>query len=241
MSLQGNEKIFVDDKLKHIAFIMDGNGRWAQMRGQPREYGHQEGSEAFKRIVQHCGDIGIKVVTVYAFSTENWKRPKHEVAAIMKLLNTYLSNCEQELSKRGVRFRVIGDKSKLSPSLVKKINRVEEATKNNSLLLNFALNYGGRAEIVSAVNKLIESGKKDVTEQDISESIYTFDCSDPDLIVRTGGDVRISNFLIWQAAYSELYFTETLWPDMSSEDVDAAVREFYTRQRRYGGVIPTKS
>lgn len=239
MSLK--ETTVTDERLKHIAFIMDGNGRWAQMRGREREYGHKEGSEAFKRVVAHCADIGIKTVTVYAFSTENWKRPKNEVNAIMKLLNTYLSNCEDELSKRGVRFRMIGDKSALSPSLVKKIERVERATKDNTLLLNFGLNYGGRAEIVTAVNKLISQNKTAVTEKDISEALYTFDCEDPDLIVRTGGDIRISNFLIWQAAYSELYFTDTLWPDMSDADIDAAVKEFYSRQRRYGGVIPQKS
>ncbi len=226
----------VDDRLTHIAFIMDGNGRWAKMRGQKREYGHREGSEAFKRVISYCGEIGIKVVTVYAFSTENWKRPKSEVDAIMKLLNTYLSNCERELAEKGVRFRMIGDKSALSPALVKKIERVEKATENNPLLLNFALNYGGRAEIVHAVNRLIKE-KQTVTEQDISDAIYTFDCPDPDLIVRTGGDIRISNFLIWQAAYSELYFTDTLWPDMSDADIDAAVKEFYGRQRRYGGVV----
>ena len=239
MSLK--ETTVTDERLKHIAFIMDGNGRWAQMRGREREYGHKEGSEAFKRVVAHCADIGIKTVTVYAFSTENWKRPKNEVNAIMRLLNTYLSNCEDELSKRGVRFRMIGDKSALSPSLVKKIERVERATKDNTLLLNFGLNYGGRAEIVTAVNKLISQNKTAVTEKDISEALYTFDCEDPDLIVRTGGDIRISNFLIWQAAYSELYFTDTLWPDMSDADIDAAVKEFYSRQRRYGGVIPQKS
>ena len=226
----------VDGRLQHIAFIMDGNGRWAKLRGEKREYGHREGSETFKRIITYCGEIGIKVVTVYAFSTENWKRPKSEVNAIMRLLNTYLSNCEKELAEKGVRFRVIGDKSALSPTLVRKIERVEKATENNPLLLNFALNYGGRAELVTAVNKLITEGKT-VTEQDISNALYTFDCPDPDLIVRTGGDLRISNFLIWQAAYSELYFTDTLWPDMSEADIDAAVREFYSRERRYGGVI----
>ena len=230
-------KTVVDDRLAHIAFIMDGNGRWAQKRGLAREFGHKEGSEAFKRVVGYCADIGIKVITVYAFSTENWKRPKNEIAAIMKLLNTYLSNCEDELAKRGVRFRMIGDKSKLPSYIVKKINKVEASTQNNPLILNFALNYGGRAEIVAAVNKLLDSGKKNISEQDISDAIYTYDCADPDLIVRTGGDLRISNFLIWQAAYSELYFTETLWPDMSESDIDNDVEDFYSRQRRYGGIV----
>ena len=236
MSLQ-KERLLVDDRLKHIAFIMDGNGRWAQNRGLPREAGHKEGSEAFRRVVEHCAEIGIKIITVYAFSTENWKRPPQEIAAIMKLLDSYLTDGAKELSKKGVRFRVIGDKSKLSPLLVKKIERVEEQTKNNPLILNFALNYGGRAEIVAAVNKLIESGKKEITEQDISNALYTYDCVDPDLIIRSGGDVRISNFLIWQSAYSELCFIDTLWPDMTNDDIDSAVRAFYTKQRRYGGVI----
>ncbi len=232
-----NKKNVIDERLAHIAFIMDGNGRWAKARGQKRELGHKAGSETFRNVVSYCADIGIKVVTVYAFSTENWKRPKSEVDAIMRLLNNYLSNYESELMRKGVCFRMIGDRSALSPVLIKKIERVEKSTKDNPLLLNFALNYGGRAELVAAVNKLIGEGKKNVTEEDISKAIYTFDCPDPDLIVRTGGDIRISNFLIWQSAYSELYFTDTLWPDMTDADIDAAVAEFYKRQRRYGGVI----
>ena len=226
-----SDKIKVDERLTHIAFIMDGNGRWAQRRDLPREAGHKEGSEAFKRVVRYCGEIGIKTVTVYAFSTENWKRPKREVTAIMNLLNTYLSNCEQELSEEGVRFRVIGDKSGIPLPIVKKIEHVEKVTEKNPLLLNFALNYGGRAEIVAAVNKLVASGCKKISENDVSKALYTFDCPDPDLIVRTGGDLRISNFLLWQSAYSELYFTDTLWPDLKDEDIDAAVAEFYKRQR----------
>lgn len=226
----------IDDRLQHIAFIMDGNGRWAQKRGLKRQDGHREGSEAFKRVVSYCAELGLKAVTVYAFSTENWKRPKEEVDSLMKLLERYLANSKDELMKRGVRFRVIGDKSVLSPGLIKKINNMEKATAGNPLLLNFALNYGGRDELVRAFKKLADSGKTDITEQDISLALDTFDCKDPDLVVRTGGDIRISNFLIWQATYSELYFTDVLWPDITNEHIDAAIRDFYSRQRRYGGI-----
>ena len=229
-------KPIIDDKLSHIAFIMDGNGRWAQMRGLKRQDGHREGSETFKKIVSYCADIGLSAVTVYAFSTENWKRPKEEVDEIMRLLERYLTSCKDDLMRRGVRFRVIGDKTKLSKNLVKKIDNIEKATAKNPLLLNFALNYGGRDELARAFNRLVESGRTNITEQDISEALDTFDCSDPDLVIRTGGDLRISNFLIWQSAYSELYFTDTLWPDLTEADVDSAIREFYKRQRRYGGI-----
>ena len=227
---------FVDERLQHIAFIMDGNGRWAQKRGLKRQEGHREGSEAFKRVVSYCADLGFKAVTVYAFSTENWKRPKEEVSSLMKLLERYLTSSRDELMMHGVRFRVIGDKSVLSPGLIKKIDNMEKATADNPLLLNFALNYGGRDELVRAFKKLVDSGKTDITEQDISLALDTFDCKDPDLVVRTGGDLRISNFLIWQAAYSELYFTDVLWPDITNEHIDAAIHDFYSRQRRYGGV-----
>jgi undecaprenyl diphosphate synthase len=226
----------IDDRLQHIAFIMDGNGRWAQKRGLKRQDGHREGSEAFKRVVSYCSELGLKAVTVYAFSTENWKRPKEEVDSLMKLLERYLTSSKDELMKRGVRFRVIGDKSVLSPGLIKKINNMERATAGNPLLLNFALNYGGRDELVRAFKKLSDSGKTDITEQDISLALDTFDCMDPDLVVRTGGDIRISNFLIWQAAYSELYFADVLWPDITKEHIDAAISDFYSRQRRYGGI-----
>lgn len=222
----------IDDRLKHIAFIMDGNGRWASKRGMPREFGHKKGVEVFSQITEYCHNIGIKYITVYAFSTENWKRPQREVEAIMKLLDEYL---DKSISKEA-RVRFIGDTSKLDSALVEKIHAMEEKTKSGTSVLNVALNYGSRSEIVSAFNKLLAEGKTEISEQDITSALYTYGCPDPDLIVRTGGDLRISNFLLWQAAYSELYFTETLWPDMTSAEVDKAVEDFYSRKRRFGGL-----
>ncbi len=222
----------VDDRLRHIAFIMDGNGRWAKKRGMPREYGHKKGAQVFREMCEYCHKLGIKYMTVYAFSTENWKRPKTEVDAIMKLLEEYL---DHELPN-GVKVHVIGDVSALPENLIEKIRGVEEKSQNNDSVVNIAINYGSRAELTTAFNKLIAEGKRNVTEADINDALYTGDCPDPDLIVRTGGDFRISNFLLWQAAYSELYFTDTLWPDMTPENVDAAVLDFYSRKRRYGGL-----
>lgn len=222
--------------LTHIAFIMDGNGRWAKKRGLPREAGHKAGVETFRRIVRYCGDIGIPIVTVYAFSTENWKRPKHEVAILMQLLYNYMGKCREELMEEGVRFRVIGDKTPFSEKLQLRIAELEEYTKNNPRLLNVAVNYGGRDEIVMAFNRLAEKGKKDISAADIEKELYTSGLPDPDLIVRTSGEQRTSNFLVWQGAYSELYFTDTLWPDMTYEDIDKAVDEYNQRHRRFGGL-----
>ena len=224
--------IIIDDRLKHIAFIMDGNGRWANKRGMPREFGHKKGVEVFSDITEYCHKIGIQYITVYAFSTENWKRPQREVSAILKLLDEYL---DKSLTNDAC-VRFIGDKSKLERSLADKMKVMEEKTKNGTRVLNVALNYGSRAEIVNACNNLIKQGKDEISEQDINSALYTAGCPDPDLIVRTGGDIRISNFLLWQAAYSELYFTDTLWPDMTFEDVDKAIEVFYSRKRRFGGL-----
>ena len=188
--------------------------------------------EAFKRVIEACDKLGIECVTVYAFSTENWKRPKREVDSIMKLLDEYLDR--QRPENASIRF--IGDVSMLDPKIVEKINKMTEETVGHEYVLNVAINYGSRAELVTAFNKLLAQGKSEVTEQDINSALYTGDCPDPDLIVRTGGDLRISNFLLWQAAYSELYFTDTLWPDMTSDDVDRAVDAFYSRKRRFGGL-----
>ena len=230
--MSGNKKIMIDDRLKHIAFIMDGNGRWANKRGMPRELGHKKGVEVFSQITEYCHNIGIQYITVYAFSTENWKRPQREVESIMKLLDQYL---DKSLSDDAC-VRFIGDKSRLDPALIEKIEIMENKTKNGTRVLNVALNYGSRSEIVSACNKLISEGKTEISEQDLNSALYTGGCPDPDLIVRTGGDLRISNFLLWQAAYSELYFTDTLWPDMTSDDVDTAIEDFYKRKRRFGGL-----
>lgn len=226
----------VDEQLKHIAFIMDGNGRWAQKKGLPREMGHKHGAQVFKDIVKYCRDIGIKAVTVYAFSTENWKRPEKEVSALIGLFNSYIDNFSRDMMYYNVKMKFIGDMSAFSEKFQNKVSDLEERTKNNELILNIAINYGGRSELVHAFNKLMAEGKRDVTEADISNAVYTCDCPDPDLIVRTGGDLRISNFLLWQSAYAELYFTDTLWPDMTAEDIDKAIDVFYSRKRRFGGL-----
>ncbi len=224
--------------VKHIAFIMDGNGRWAKKRGLPREFGHKKGAEVFEEILSHCGHLGIEAVTFYVFSTENWKRPEREVNALMKLLYEYLDKCEGKVLRKesDCRFILLGDRSPFTEKLQRKITRVEEISKNNRIRVNLAINYGGRDELVHAFNKLYSEGKTMVTEQDIANAIYTAGSPELDMIVRTGGDLRISNFLLWQTAYAELYFTDTLWPDFTAEDVDKAVEEFKKRQRRFGGV-----
>lgn len=221
--------------LRHIAFIMDGNGRWATGRNQIREMGHRAGAENLKKIVRLCGDIGIHAVTVYAFSTENWKRPVLEVNAIMQLLDRFIKEAKEDNDKNKIRYVFLGDKDGLSPALADKCRKLEDLTKDNPSLLNIALNYGGRAELVQACRKLAEQGGE-ITEADVSAALYTGHCDDPDLIVRTAGEYRLSNFLLWQAAYAELYFTDTLWPDFSETDLREAVMEFSRRKRRYGGV-----
>lgn len=226
----------LDENFRHIAFIMDGNGRWAKRRGMPREYGHKVGSDTFKKICIYCCDIGFRAVTVYAFSTENWKRPKHEVDAIMSILDSFLDELKRDYKLYHNRFRFIGDLSVLTPSLREKIAYVETLNSGREQILNIALNYGGRAELVHAFNTLAAEGKTTVTEEDVSRVLYTNESGDPDMIVRTGGDLRISNFLLWQAAYAELYFTDKLWPDLTPADVDDMIRDFYSRKRRYGGL-----
>ncbi len=223
--------------LRHIAFIMDGNGRWANVRSLPRESGHRAGAANFKKIVRYCKEIGIKCCTVYAFSTENIKRPKVEVDALFNLLLAYIKEADDE---DDIEFRFIGEPTALSEKIGKSTAELERKTKGRPYRLNIAFNYGGRAEIVRAVNTLIERGASSVTEADISSAIYTNDCPEPDLIVRTGREMRISNFLLWQSAYSELYFSDKMWPDYSTEDVDLAVKEFANRQRRWGGIDTNK-
>ncbi len=222
--------------LEHIAFIMDGNGRWAKKRGMPREYGHKHGAEVFRKILRRCCELGIKASTFYVFSTENWKRPKKEVDAIIELLGKYLDECEKEIEKNDIRFVFLGNISVFSDAIQKKIKHIQEISSNNRFIANLALNYGGRDEITCAVNKLIAGGAEMLTEDDITNALYTKDSPALDLIVRTGGDLRISNFLLWQAAYAEFYFTEKLWPDLTPNDVDAIVENFATRTRRFGGV-----
>ena len=222
--------------LKHIGFIMDGNGRWAKKRGMPREYGHKFGADTFEKIMEYCGNMGVCATTFYVFSTENWKRPKKEVDSIMGLLSRYLDDCEKKLDKYDIRFIFLGDKSVFPDDMRKKMIEIEERSASHKYIVNLALNYGGRDEIVSAVNGLIREGRGDITEQDITAALYTKESPELDLIIRTGGDMRISNFLLWQSAYAELYFTDVLWPDFSVNDVDAAVENFMNRKRRFGGV-----
>ncbi len=215
---------------------MDGNGRWAERRGMPRRFGHKYGAEAFRKIVRYCGDIGIKYVTVYAFSTENWQRPEKEVQSIMKLLDEYIDECRKSADEYDIKMKFIGDLAPLEPTLREKALALEKETENNSLYLCIALNYGGRDELVHAFNALMAENKTHITEKDIESKLYTASIPDPDLIVRTAGEMRLSNFLMWQSAYSEFYFTDTLWPDLSSKDIDLAVEEFYRRKRRFGKV-----
>ncbi len=222
--------------LRHIAFIMDGNGRWASKKGMPREYGHSVGAQTFEKIAQYCGDIGIEYITVYAFSTENWKRPEREVGEIMRLFREYLKRARDNFVEKDMRIRIIGDTQCFDAETKALIEEIEVASAKNRKKVNIAMNYGGRQEIVSAVNKLIASGADSVTEDDIECALYTAGIPEPDLIVRTGNEKRTSNFLMWQSAYSELYFTETLWPDMTCEDVDRAISDFSKRKRRYGGI-----
>ena len=228
--------IQVDERLQHIAFIMDGNGRWAKKRGMPREFGHTVGAKTFEKVVRYCGDIGIRVVTVYAFSTENWRRPQNEVQAIMGIFREYLDRAQKKAEEYNIHTVFLGDKSIFPEEVRVRMERLEQETAHYPLTLNIAINYGGRDEIVHAVNTLIAQGKTEITEDDITANLYTAHCPPPDLIVRTGSEQRLSNFLLWQAAYAEFYFCDTLWPDMDEAAVDAAVEAFYARKRRFGGV-----
>lgn len=230
------EGVVIDERLRHIAFIMDGNGRWAQKRGMPRSYGHSVGAETFRRVAEYCRKIGIRYMTVYAFSTENWKRPPEEVQTIMNILEDYINKCVGNTEEENIHVRFIGNLSVFSQDLREKMQRIDRETAHNPFCLNIAINYGGREELVHACSALMSAGKTDITEADISQNLYTANCPDPDLVVRTGGDTRISNFLLWQSAYAEYYFTDVLWPDYSEKDVDAAVAAFYSRCRRFGGV-----
>jgi len=226
-----------DERLSHIAFIMDGNGRWAKKKGLPRTAGHAKGAEVFQKLTEWCKELGIRYLTVYAFSTENWKRPKEEVDGIMSLLADYLEKAEQVARKENVSIRFLGDLSLLKPALAARAREIEEMTaKYTAFTLMIALSYGGRNEIVHAANQLIEEGKKSVTEEDISTHLYTHHIPDPDLVVRTGGEYRISNFLLWQSAYAEYIFSPVLWPDLTKRELHRMVKEFYHRRRRFGGV-----
>ena len=227
----------------HIGVIMDGNGRWAKQRGLPRSAGHSAGAETLKKIVTECNNMGIKYITVYAFSTENWKRPKEEVDFLMNLLMDYLKNAKTTLAGENVVIKAIGSRKELSEELQAEIIKTEEFTKDNDgIVMNIALNYGSREEIVQSVKKICKEisdgqyGIDAIDSQKISEHLYTADQPDPDLIIRTSGEERISNFLLWQLAYSELWFTDKLWPDFSVKDLHQAILDYQNRNRRYGGV-----
>ncbi len=222
--------------IEHIAFIMDGNGRWAEKRGLPREHGHKYGAKALKRVVQRCSEYGIKAATFYAFSTENWKRPQREIDALMKLLDNYLDEVIKDTKDSEIRYKFIGDVSVLAEPLCKKISLIEQRSASGKYTVNVALNYGSKSELVWACNKLLSQGKGVISEQDIEDALYTADCPPLDLLIRTGGELRLSNFLLWQSAYAELYFTDVLWPDMDEKNVDEAIETFMKRKRRFGGV-----
>ena len=230
---------------RHIAVIMDGNGRWAKKRGLPRKAGHKVGAETFRTIATYCKDIGVKYFTVYAFSTENWKRPQDEVDALMNLFRTYLKEAAETMVARGVAVRVLGDLSVLPADIQRQIDEVHalaDTLGEDAATASLCINYGGRDEIKNAVRALahdVQAGRlrpEDITEDTISAHLYTALMPDPDLIIRPSGEVRTSNFLLWQSAYSEYYFTDVLWPDFSTKDMDAAIDDFNRRSRRFGGV-----
>ena len=223
---------------EHIAIIMDGNGRWAKKRALPRTAGHAAGSKKFKEIARYCNKIGLKYLTVYAFSTENWKRPKDEVDNIMKIFKEYLEDTKN-FKDENIKLQFIGDRSVLDPEIQRLMKQSEEDSKNaTGLHLNIAINYGGRDEIVHAVKDIIASGVKadDVTEQMISERLYTSGQPDPDFIIRPSGEYRLSNYLIWQSAYAEYWFSDILWPDFKTSDLEKAIDDFNKRNRLFGGV-----
>ena len=227
---------------KHIAIIMDGNRRWAKQRNLDPRLGHKKGAETLENIVKYCNKIGIKYLTVYAFSTENWKRSKEEVGALMLLLQNYLDDFSKRADTDNIRIKMLGDRQGLSSGLLKSLDNAVERTKNNTgVTFNVAFNYGGRDEIVKAVRKIANDVKErnieidDINEELISNNLYTAGMTDPDLMIRTSGEIRLSNFLPWQLVYSEFYFTDKLWPDFTNEDLDEAINEYNRRNRKFGG------
>jgi undecaprenyl diphosphate synthase len=231
----------VTNRLEHIAIIMDGNGRWAKQRGLPRLAGHQKGAKTVEEVCKAAKELGIKYLTLYAFSTENWNRSQEEVTGLMNLLREYLEQNFQELAKQGVRIRFIGEKYMLDKDIVAKIDSLEQMTKDNTALgLQVALSYGSRQEILSAARRIAERVKagdisaKDIDEKFFSDMLYTGGVPDPDLLIRTSGEQRISNYLLWQIAYTELFFTPTLWPDFTKKELEDIIENFKHRERRYG-------
>ncbi len=220
----------------HIAIIMDGNRRWAKKRNLPIGMGHKAGAETLQKVIESCIDIGIKYLTVYAFSTENWKRDPKEVSDLMNLLREYLAKLEKDNQDRNARICVIGDITKLDIDLQDKIISIQEKTKDNTgITINVALNYGGRDEILNAIRKLTLDEIKNLTAESFNKKLYTADSPDPDLIIRTAGEQRLSNFLLWQCAYSEFWYTDILWPDFSRKILESAISDFSKRNRKFGG------
>ena len=232
----------INSDIKHIAIIMDGNRRWAKNRGLAPKMGHREGAKTLEKIVKYANKIGLSYITVYAFSTENWKRDKEEVDELMRLLKKYLDDYAKKADSQNIKVNVIGDFSVLSFDLINSINNVMEVTKKNTgITFNIALNYGGRSEILSAVKNIVKEVRENnlsidsITEEIISKNMYTKDQPDPDLMIRTSGEIRTSNFLPWQLVYSELYFVQKNWPDFNEKDLDMAIEEYNKRTRKYGG------
>lgn len=232
---------------QHIAIILDGNGRWAKAKGMPRNYGHTAGAKNVETVCQAAHDLGVKYVTMYAFSTENWNRPEGEVEALMKLLESYLKNCIKTADKNNMRVRVIGDTTRLSDRFQKRIRELEAASaKNDGLNLQIAINYGSRDEMTRAMRRMSEdvaAGKRkpeEITESVFEEYLDTAGIPDPDLLIRTSGELRLSNFLLWQLAYSEFYFTDVPWPDFHKEELERAIEAYNKRDRRFGGLTDNK-
>jgi len=229
---------------QHVAIIMDGNGRWAQQRGLPRTAGHKQGAETVRTTVEAAANLGIKYLTLFGFSTENWKRPTDEVDELMRLMQYYLRKDIAELHKNGVRVRLIGERSRIGPETLQLIENAEKTTAaNDRLHLTIAFSYGGRQELTLAMQQLAakvaagELAAADISEANISAHLYTEDLPEPDLLIRTSGEQRISNFLLWQLAYSEMVFTQTLWPDFNKADLESAIEEYQRRNRRFGQVV----
>ena len=227
---------------RHIAIILDGNGRWAKQRGLPRTAGHSAGSENFRKIAYYCRDIGLDYLTVYAFSTENWKRPAEEVRTIMRLLGKYLNEAIETMERDGIKMRVFGDVSGLPAELQELVARTNEISEHyDGFQANICLNYGGRAELVQAAERYARDFRDGIVTEPLSEEafgnyLYSAGIPDPDLLIRPGGELRISNFLLWQCAYSEFYFTDVLWPDFTTDELDRAIAAYMNRDRRYGGL-----
>ncbi|MBI5947654.1 MAG: isoprenyl transferase [Chloroflexi bacterium] len=225
---------------RHVAIIMDGNGRWATQRGLPRAAGHRAGTENIRRIIERFGDHGVQYLTLYAFSTENWNRPQPEVQALIRLLSRFIKRELDNFQKNNVRLRLLGHLESLPAALQRQVSEAIELTAGNTALnLNICFSYGGRDDVVVAVRKLIDEGvpAEDVTEEAIAARLYTGGMPDPDMVIRTAGDQRVSNFMLWQCAYSELYFTDTYWPDFGREDIDIALAEYGRRKRKFGGLL----